>query len=104
MKTLVGVVIGVISVICCGMTYEVTRAFVTENIVDVRIVEVGGHEYVVGTSCSPSRTSSAGTGSNCGTYKNSSQSMSAVNVQSGGSSIAIVHHVGCKACCKTSAH
>lgn len=94
MKLLIGCIIGIIAIAGVGYTYDVSRAAYTENIVDVRIVEVGGHEYVVAASCTPNRSSPLST-----THaSNKMQAFSSSFAACGGSSVAIIHHVGCRAC------
>lgn len=66
-KIAIGILIGIGMFLLFGFTYNVGT-----GTVDVRIVTIGGHEYVVSTVTAHS--------------------------MDGGASVSIIHHAGCSAC------
>lgn len=97
-KLSIGIIIGIISIISVGMTYEITYGVFRENVVDVRVVEVGGHEYVIASSYIPSKSLPEQNFS-----KESKVGINYVSktiVTPTSSNLCMMHHVGCKACKK----
>ena len=91
-----GAAIGAALVLSFGFTYDVMRAGKTVNVVDVRLVELGGHEYVVASSCCQATSFSDVDMRTDRINKNTNVNNLTMNAS--GSSISVVHHVGCKAC------
>lgn len=89
------------SIISLGMTYELTYGGVRENVVDVRLVEVGGHEYVIASSYIPTKAYQEPNYT-----KELKDPKSVVNcisknvITPTSSNLCMMHHVGCKGCLK----
>lgn len=101
MKTTLKVIIVMILFMTTGFTYDITRAGVTKSVVDVRLVDMGGHEYIIATSYVPIQASTVTAKNNGTIYKETVNSTSSVAIQYTSSAIQIIHHVGCRSCCST---
>ena len=101
-KILSGIITGFTIFVLVGFTYDITRAGVTKSVIDARLVDIGGHDYIIATSYVPIQASNVSAQNNTGKiYKDSVNSPSSVAIQYTSSAIQIMHHVGCRACCST---